>query len=309
MDLFTQLNLLAPDEYPDYFRYGLRYCNGHRKKIFVRGGEEKYVWDFSGASHLDELNRRLKSTVMIRRLKKDVLKELPPKRVAVVPVELSSPKEYLIAEENFLRWLHEWVKRGKYERKRLVTAARAEALAKIEYLKQCAVRLKIKSVLQWVSDFLESGEKLILFAHHRGVIDYLKKQFAGCVVLYGGETVRARQDAAQKFQNNPDCRLLIGSLTAAGIGLNLTAASNVAFVEFPWRPADLDQTVDRTHRIGQVNSVTAWCLVASAPGIKTVDERILDLLGKKRGIADQILDGTEKSSTDVLGDLLDGYLR
>lgn len=308
MDLFTQLNLLAPEEFPDYFQYGLRYCNGHKKKIFVRGGEEKYVWDFSGASHLDELNRRLKSTVMIRRLKKDVLKELPPKRVATVPMELSSPKEYLIAEENFLRWLHEWVKRGKYEKKRLVTAARAEALTKIEYLKMCAVRLKIKSVLQWVSDFLESGEKLVLFAHHRVVVDYLKKQFSGCAVLSGGENARARQEAVQKFQNSPDCRLFIGSLAAAGVGLNLTVASNVAFVEFPWRPADLDQAVDRAHRIGQASSVTAWCLVASAPGIKTVDERILDLLEKKRSIADQALDGKKEGGADVLGELLDGYL-
>ena len=304
MDLFTQLNLLAPEEFPDYFRFGLRYCNGCRKKV----GVDRYVWDFTGASRLEELNRRLRETVMIRRLKKDVLRELPPKRLATVPVELASPKEYLIAEQNFLRWLSEWIKRGKYEKGRLNKAARAEALVKVGYLQYCAARLKIKSVLEWVAGFLESGEKLILFAHHQAVIDYLAKQFKNCVVLRGGQDARAKREAETKFQSDPRCQLLIGSLGAAGVGLNLTAASNVALIEFPWRPADLDQAVDRAHRIGQLDSVTAWLLAACAPGIKTVDERILGLLEKKRGIADQALDGKGKGGADVLGELLDGYL-
>lgn len=312
MDLFTQLNLLAPDEFPDYFQYGLRYCAGHKKKIFVRGGKEKYVWDFSGASNTNELYERLRSTVMIRRLKKDVLKELPPKRIAVIPVGLSKPEEYRIAERDFMYWLKEWTKRGKYDQNRLEAAVRAEALAKIEYLKQCAVRLKIKSVLEWVSDFLESGEKLILFAHHRNVINYLEKQFPGCAVLRGGEDARTKQAAVERFQKDRDCRLFIGSIQAAGVGLTLTAASNVAVIEFPWRPADLDQAIDRAHRIGQTNSVTAWCLVASVPGMKTVDERIMELLEEKRRVAEQVLDGAERKKAtdiDILKDLLNGYIR
>ena len=309
MDLFTQLNLIAPEEFPDYFQYGLRYCAGHKKKIFVRGGKEKYVWDFSGASNTDELYERLRSTVMIRRLKKNVLKELPPKRIAVVPVELSKPEEYRIAERDFLYWLKEWTKRGKYDKDRLEAAARAEALAKVEYLKQCAVRLKIKSVLEWVSDFLESGEKLILFAHHRNVIDYLEKQFPSCAVLRGGEDAKTKQAAVERFQRNKDCRLFIGSIQAAGVGLTLTAASNVAVIEFPWRPADLDQAIDRAHRIGQTDSVTAWCLAASVPGMKTIDERIMELLEEKRKVAEQVLDGAKAKSVDILSDLLKGYIR
>jgi SNF2 family DNA or RNA helicase len=318
MDLFTQLNLLAPNEFPDCFQYGLRYCNGHKKRIFVRGGEEKYVWDFSGASNTDELYERLRSTVMIRRLKKDVLKELPPKRIAVVPVEMSKPEEYRIAEKDFMYWLKEWTKRGRYDQNRLAASAKAETLTKIEYLKQCALRLKIKSVLEWVSDFLESGEKLILFAHHKNVIDYLEKKFPGSAVLRGGEDAKTKQLAVDRFQKDKECRLFIGSIQAAGVGLTLTAASNVAFIEFPWRPADLDQAIDRAHRIGQTNSVTAWCLVASVPGMKTVDERIMELLEEKRKIADHVLDGVEGAveaekkravNADILNDLLKVYMQ
>lgn len=310
IDLFTQLKLLAPDEFGNYIAYGKRYCNGHRKTIIARGGRERLVWDFSGSSHLDELNERLRSTVMIRRLKKDVLKELPPKRIAVVPVEMSNPREYVVAEENFRVWLKEWVKRGRYTDDRLRSALRAEALTKIEYLKMCAVRLKVKSVIEWVNDFLESGEKLVLFAHHRAVIDYLAKQYKGCAVLRGGEDARVKQEAVNRFQNDPECKIFIGSIMAAGVGLTLTAASNVAVIEFPWRPADLDQAIDRTHRIGQTNSVTAWLLAARAPTakIKTVDERILELLEKKRNIADKILDGAKEGEKDILNDLLMDYV-
>lgn len=307
-DLFTQLNLLAPQEFGSFFEYGRRYCAGRKKQIFVRGGGKKSVWDFSGASHLDELNERLRSTVMVRRLKKDVLKELPPKRVAEIPVELASPGEYLQAESEFRDWLREKVEQGIYDEERLDSALRAEAMVKVEYLKQCAARLKLASAVEWIRGFLDSGQKLVVFAHHREIVEALAKEFGRvAVVLTGGGSQDVKDAAVRRFQGDPGCRLFIGSIQAAGVGLTLTAASDVTFVEYPWRPADFDQAVDRCHRIGQANSVTAWCLVASVPEVETVDERVLKVLAAKRAVADSALDGGKGRQVDVLGTLLKGY--
>ncbi len=221
VDLYTQLKLLAPGEFPDFIKYGIRYCGGHRKTIVARGGVEKVVWDFSGASNLDELNERLRSTVMIRRLKEDVLEELPPKRTVVVPVELSDPAEYRKAEESFRAWLLEKVREGELSREQVRSALRAEALAKVSYLKLVAAKLKMPAVEEWVDNFLESGKKLVLFAHHRRVAEYLGRKYRGSVVLTGESGAAERQAAVERFQNSPECRLFVGTIGAAGVGLTL----------------------------------------------------------------------------------------
>lgn len=305
IELFNLLNILAPHEFNNYIAFGIRYCAGHRKLVTARGGEERIVWDFSGKSNLDELHKRLKSTVMIRRLKKDVLKDLPPKRIAVVPVEITNAESYRKAEEDFIEWLREKVLEGVYDGRRLSAALRAEAMVKIEYLKQVAALGKLEPALEWVQDFLESGEKLVIFAHHREVINRLVKEFPNCAVVAGDTKDRMAQ--VDRFQRDPKCKIFIGSIQAAGVGLTLTAASNVAFLEYPWRPADFDQAIDRLHRIGQKSSVTAWCLVASVEGMKTVDERILTALSEKKSTADAILDGKKIQETDVFDELLKGY--
>jgi intein/homing endonuclease len=307
IELFNILNILAPHEFNNYIAFGKRYCAGHQREVVVRGGGRRLIWDFSGRSHLDELNLRLKSTVMIRRLKKDVLTDLPPKRIAVIPVEITNAESYLKAEEDFIEWLMEKVRDGVYDGKRLSAALKAEAMVKIEYLKQIAALGKLKPAVEWIQDFLESGEKLVVFAHHREIINRLAKEFPGCAVVAGDSKDRMAQ--VDRFQNDPKCRLFIGSIQAAGVGLSLTAASNVAFLEYPWRPADFDQAIDRSHRLGQRSSVTAWCLVASADGVKTIDERILSVLSVKRGTADAVLDGKVRRGSDAFEEIIKSALR
>ena len=306
IELYPLLNLLAPHEFGNYIAYGKRYCAGHQKEIITRGGIPRVVWDFTGRSHLDELNQKLKSTVMIRRLKKDVLKDLPPKQYAVVKVEISNQDAYIKAERAFISWLAEQVRKGVYDGKRLNAALKAEALVKINYLKQIAAYGKLNIAIDWIKDFLESGEKLVVFAHHRELIVRIAKQFPGCAVVAGD--TKNRMDEVDRFQNDPNCRLFIGSIEAAGVGLTLTAASNVAFLEYPWRPADFDQAVDRLHRIGQKSSVTAWCLIANIDGIKTIDEKIITILQKKRETIDAIVDGKSTAiKTDVLDDIISTF--
>jgi SNF2 family DNA or RNA helicase len=307
-DLWAQLHLLDPASYRSFWEYGMRYCAGRRKEVAVRGGGRRLVWDFSGASNLRELHERLVSTVMVRRLKEDVLDQLPPKRYALVPLELSDPEEYRRAEGEFLRWLWEQVRSGRVDRRRLLSALRAEAAVKVNWLRRVAARLKLPAALAWIRDFLESGQKLVVFVHHREVGDALLREFPGAASVRGGDPPRARQEAVDRFQNDGACRLFVGSIAAAGTGLTLTAASDVALLEFPWRPADLEQCADRVHRIGQASSVTVWCLAASAPGVETVDERTLRLLEAKRAVADRVVDGRGGPDSDVLAELMSGYV-
>jgi SWI/SNF-related matrix-associated actin-dependent regulator 1 of chromatin subfamily A len=171
----------------------------------------------------------------------------------------------------------------------------AEELMRIGALKQIAARGKVKAVREWVQSFLETDEKLVLFAHHKEVIEALREAFPEAAVLRGSDSTRARQDAVDRFQNNPECRLFIASLMAGGVGITLTAASHVAFIEYPWRPADLLQGEDRIHRIGQeAESVNVWHFVAE----RTVDEDIIELLNSKMATIQAVTDGKVSDDQD-----------
>ena len=109
-----------------------------------------------------------------------------------------------------------------------------------------------------------------------------------------------RQEYVDAFQEDPMVRLIICNIAAGGVGITLTAASDVAFVELPWRPADLDQAEDRCHRIGQEDSVTCWYLLAE----RTVEEDISAVLDAKRGITEAVIDGKEVASISLVSALM-----
>lgn len=272
VELYSQIKIINPNLFPNFFQYAKRYCNVH---------ETDFGWDFTGASNLTELQEILRTNCMIRRLKKDVLSELPPKRRAVISVELSNENEYRQAEEDFLEYLRD------IDPEAADRAALAEALVKVTALRKLAGIGKIEAVRDWISDFLESGEKLVVFCHHREVLSTLAEEFSECCVsAAGSDPPQKRTETVNRFQNDPYCRLFIGSILAAGVGLTLTAASNVLIAELPWRPADLTQAEDRLHRISQTYPVTSWIAVAS----DTIEEKIFRILAEKEGIARNALD-------------------
>ena len=289
-ELFTTLHLLDPRKWTSFKSYATKYC-----------GYAKTRWgaDTSGATNLDELNTQLKS-VMIRRLKRDVLTQLPPKTRSWVEVELNGKRdEYDRAERDLIAWIRENLGKERAEK-----ASKAEELARFNYLRQLCAKLKMEKAIEWIEDFLESGEKLTLFAEHKDVVHQLKGHFGDqCVVLTGETSQKDRDLAVQRFQNDDSVRLFIGNILAAGEGITLTAASNAAFVELWWTPGALAQCEDRIHRISQdAGSVTIHYLVVP----NTIEDEMLSLIQKKWNVLNAVLDGGKGGEGfDKDGDITD----
>lgn len=321
-ELLSQLKILGRlEEMGGFWGFANRYCAAERTRFGL---------DLSGASHLDELNTKLRATCYVRRTKDEVLKELPAKQRAVVPVEIDNAAEYRKAERDVVRFLGEAAANNKrriaeavkeYEREhggkpdagtreRLVSrvrasaeanAERAEQLVRIEALKSTAARGKLEEASRWVEDFLESGEKLVVFGWHREIVDALAERFEAPSIT-GDTSGEARQAAVDAFQEDPEVRLLVCNIKAGGVGITLTAASNVAFLEQGWTPAEHEQAEDRTHRIGQTDSVTAWYLLAE----DTIDSEIHELVEAKRKVVDAATEGSgEAAGAGVLSELTD----
>lgn len=296
-----------------------------------------YGYDTSGHANLADLNEALLSSgAMIRRRKEDVLLELPEKRWVTVPVVMGAgEKEYLKAEADCIRWFIDlparqerlrekcWQQWQDGEGSRFATfveyfeselaasegrARLAQHLVRFEALKTAAWHAKRESVYAWISEFLEgSDKKLIVFAHHREAVDALAAKF-NAVRIQGGMPVEQVEENKRLFQEDPRVRVIVCNIKAGGVGHTLTAASDVAFVEFPWTPADMDQAIDRAHRIGQRDSVTGWVLTAarsSGDDAPTIEDEIMMLLAEKRAVVEAITDGREmpEEVRSILGEL------
>lgn len=211
---------------------------------------------------------------MIRRTKEQVLKELPSKRRTNVLPPISNRRDYNEALAEFKEWMADEEK--PYWR---------NVLEWIETLKQKCTEGKLEAAKLWVKEFLETGNKLVLFCTHKSTIDFFMNEFKA-VKIDGSTSQNERERAVYMFQNDPDTRLFIGNIKAAGVGITLTTASSVAFIELDWTPAMHDQAEDRCNRIGQKNSVNCYYLLAE----NNYDEDICRMLENKREVIDQVLD-------------------
>lgn len=291
-EFFSVLQMIRPKEFSSFWKYGMEFCNPSRNPF--TGG-----WNFDGASNLDTLHHRLKK-IMIRRMKKQVLKDLPKKVRTVIPVDIANRKEYDEAEENFLSWLKE--KKGNSAMKR---AMRAQAVVKIGMMKQLAAAGKMNHAIEWIRNFLEgSNEKLIVFAYHRRILRALRKAFPKALLLDGSVSNKspspgepsARQKMVNRFQTKKKYRLILCQTKVGGQGHTLTAACNVLKLELGWNPGDHDQAEDRALRIGQTKQVNIYYMV----GRNTIEERILRVLEHKDKVTGRILDGRRSAVLKLL---------
>jgi SNF2 family DNA or RNA helicase len=300
-DLIAPLRMLGhlDREFGGWSAFAKRYCGAHIGR---------YGWDLSGAAHLDELNQRLRATCLVRRTKGEVLAELPPKQRAFQPVDLANAGDYAAAERGFSGWLS--VNAEALDRHE--TQATGEALTLLNELKRLAGVGKVPAAREAIDGYLDAGRKVVVFAHHIAVLDEIQSTLApgSFARIDGGTSLDDRQAAVERFQRDVSCQVFLASTKAAGVGLTLTAASDVLVVEQEWVPADLDQAEDRCHRIGQTQCVNAVHLVAE----RTIDDKLLDVVNRKRAIAERAITGdgaapanSPEKSGSVLGEVLAAY--
>ena len=165
-------------------------------------------------------------------------------------------------------------------------------------LRQLATLGKVAQAVDFIRTFLSSGKKLIVFCSLHDVVDALVKAFPGAVTVTGRDSAVSKQASVDAFQNNPNTMLIICSIKAAGVGLTLTASSNVAFVELAWTYADCCQCEDRAHRIGQKDNVTCYYLLLLGRG--TIDHTIYSLIHQKKSIAAEIMNSDDDIPTDEM---------
>jgi SWI/SNF-related matrix-associated actin-dependent regulator 1 of chromatin subfamily A len=281
VELYPVLNILCPDIWNSFFTFAQDHCS---PRLLPWG------WSYTGATRLDTLHGRMLNHCLIRMRKEDVLDQLPEKSRHVVLMEMDDRKQYKHAVKDFIGWLH------KQTHGSVKKALRALTLTKLSYLKQLVARLKLPFVLEWVRNFLEGTEgKLVLFAWHTEIVDLLHKEFGKLSVKVNGKVnMKDRQSAVDRFQRDPKCRLFVGNIQAAGVGLNLTAAHSVAFAELPWTPAEVEQGIDRCYaRLSDLHGVASYFLLAR----DTLEIPHVHLLHRKQDVVSRVLDGSE----DVAG--------
>ncbi len=262
------------------------------------GSGAKFGQRFRGPDAHVRLHWHLRSRCFVRRLKADVLPQLPAKTRAVVPVELDNEPEYRLAETDVIAWLRSRPLDLRELDAKVAAALRAERLVRLNALKLLAARGKLHAALAWIHDFCSSGERLVVFARHREIQRAVLERFPHALHILGEDTHMARDASLNAFQeaDASDNQLIVCSIEVAGQGLTLTQASNVAFLELDWTPAKHDQAEDRLHRIGQQDAVNAWYLLAAG----TIDETIATLLERKRAVIGAVTDGREESDEAIV---------
>jgi SNF2 family DNA or RNA helicase len=310
-ELINPLKILRRlDEFGGFWKFATRYAGAFRGRFGIV---------MNGAENLDELNEKLRERCYIRRNKKDVLTELPDKQISEIYVDLSNRKEYERAESELVNYLVEQALKekefiesikglsedeqlvAKHERamSKEMKIRRAEHLVKIEALKQVSARGKLEAVTEWIDNFLESEEKLVVFATHKEIIQAITEKYK-CKSITGETATEERQRIVEDFQENKETKLIVLNLKAGGVGLTLTQASNLIFVELGWTPADHQQAEDRIHRIGQKNVANIYYFL----GKDSIDEYIYQVLQDKKQVVNATTEGGEIEAEGILSKII-----
>ncbi|AXH94832.1 DEAD/DEAH box helicase [Ornithinimicrobium avium] len=268
---------------------------------------------FSAAARAAVVDRGI-----VRRRKVDVAADLPARRVADVPVEIDGEagRSIRAAEQRLARRLL-----ARYERalelrdvvegegvdhalvRQVAARERANKTAKSSEENVFGVMRRIGQAkaglaADYAAQLARSAGKVVFFAKHIDVMDAAEETFTRRGIRFasirGGQTSSVRQKNIEAFTGDPDVAVAVCSLTAAGVGINLQVASNMVLAELSWTDAEQTQAIDRVHRIGQDEPVTAWRIVAA----RTLDTRIAELIDSKAGLAARALDGADEDVAD-----------
>lgn len=269
-EFFPILNFLKPEEFNNSHAFAVRYCAGF---------EDKFGWNYEGASNLEELFERV-SPFFLRRLKSDVT-ELPPKTYINIPIQLTNKqqRDYRKLEEGIVDQLTG--ENNFVEKKNHLTI--------MMDLKAFVSEIKTQACIPMIEDLIEQGEKVVVFSEFKKPIEFIKNHFKErAVMIHGGIKMGERNDAVEAFQRNDDDVMVFGgTIGAAGVGLTLTRSSNLINVGLSYSPSENSQVEDRIHRAGSnASKITIMTLICE----DTIDEYIDELLSNKSTVIDKAID-------------------
>lgn len=310
-ELWSIITLLDPGRWNSntYWYYHKRYCSANRTGYGV---------DTRGAGspeRLEELQQILRETIMIRRMKNEVLKELPPKMRQIIELDydegderavdvINAPKKYedRITEIEAKKELAKVNSESEEEYKKTVEKLDGEmkfAFEEMAALRKETVMAKIPYAIKFIEQLLESGEKVVIGCWHHEVIEAITNKWPlESMSIYGKVKIEDRQMNVDRFQMDDNCRIAVVGIKAGGVGITLTAASTVVVLEWPWTPGDLTQFEDRVYRIGQDKPVSIYNLVLKG----SIDVMMAKLIVKKQNIIDSALNN-EPTGQEVLDGL------
>jgi hypothetical protein len=311
-ELFPLLHMLDPDTWGSPYRFFTRYCAGHYDFL-----GPKRVFKCDGRSNSEELHERINGTYMMRHTKESELANLPPKQRFSKVVSLSPhyQKEYHKARNEFLSWLSE------QDEKAVGRALAAQALVKLTALRGLAALGKAEAITAEIVDFFVGTQRpLVVMAHHRSAIERIVEGIDAANaefeagrstelprpirygMVLGGMSEKQRQAAIDAFQRG-ELDVIFHSISIA-VGVTLTRAADMYFVERIWRPADQVQAEDRIHRVGQEQKVTITYFDAEG----TIDLALAAMLADKAKTSAAVIDGqasTEQEAAQlIMGDIM-----
>lgn len=265
-DLINQLAILRRlDEFGGFFGFASRYCGMRRTEFGL---------DISGATNQEEMFSRLKQSCLTMVLKEDVLHELPPKSIETILVPISTRSDYQAVVKHS-RLMQATIPKES-------ASANAWALQQITKLRQIAAEGKLDHIKDWVDDFVERNKKVVLFGHHKKILSQIASWHPNIsVTITGDDSAEEKDRKATKFQMDPEILVAVCSIDAAGEGISLNSASYMGFAELPWTDAKFQQAVDREHRYGQANPVTAYVFL----GASTIDHYMWNIIQTKQKLS------------------------
>ena len=291
MDLYIILKWLGYEKH-SFFAFKKHYC--------VMGGYGGY--EVVGYRNLDELQEQVKD-IMLRRLKEDVL-DLPDKLFIDEYVEMTGKQEQIYKEVTAeVKANIDQIKMANNPLAELIRMRQATGYTGIlsSTIQESA---KIDRLEEIVEETVQNGKKVVIFSNWLQMTDpiynRLSKLYEGAVIT--GETADAeRQANVNRFQNDNNCKFILGTIGAMGTGLTLTAGTVVVFMDEPWTMANKQQAIDRCHRIGTKDNVTVYTIMCK----NTIDERIHEIVEKKGAMSDALIDGKiTGNKTELLNFLL-----
>ena len=281
IDLFSQLAIIFKlNHFGGANGFKTRYCEGGR-----------------GKSNLKELNYLMNLNCYFMRKKEDVLKDLPPLSRQTLICSITNKAEFDKVKNDFQSFL----KSSDLTDAEIKRKINGQVIVQITMLLQLSAIGKIEAAKEYIDEIIESDQKIVVFCKHKAVVDLLKKEYPKAVTVTGQDNEQQKQASVDSFQRSGGANIIILNHKAGGVGLTLTASSEVLMLELPWTQADCEQCEARCHRMGQPSNVRATYLL----GDNTLDQWLYDIIQEKKAIANAITGAEDNVPVNILNRVMD----